>query len=722
MSDATAMIVDEAEIVVVGAGPTGSSAAATLAELGHEVLLVDKDPFPREKPCGDGLMQPAVAIAERFGLGDVLAVSQPIEAARVVVSHRRQNLTPLVTSSGKPQPRCITRKDFDAALLAGAKARGARFVQARIDAPVESVNGDRPTLVAIADGRSVRIRAHTVVAADGATSRMRRAVSTERTPPSLYAVRQYFESERALDPVFDFYVPLELGDRVLAGYGWVFPIDEHTANVGVGFYRDAFGAHPSLIRVLGTFVEELQTKAARRFGALRPIGEPMGAPLGTRTEVDRLEVGNIVFAGDAAGTTHALSGEGIAFAMRAGQAVAELVHSRSKAPTHPANGAGKMLSRRFPHLGTDVSMLTRLWVREMTEGATESHGSAPRPFLSIVKRLIGESAYETNIEETATWKALNASDSALAQRLSHVNDAILDNVAEEFPFTTEVVHLRVRSHLGPMYAAVALASAGLDESNPPSGAVDAAVAAETIGALPGLLAMLVDRSRSKSAKVNNVFAVLTADFVAARSLMAASKLGAQAVAQLAYAAMQQCEGGMRDAKARFAPDRTRDSWLRAAVQTTGEAVVFATSIGAGISDHGAALPAALREYGIELGVAIRLAEEITDLIDPEAMREGRAGADLRRGIYPLPVLFALEAEPQLARLLAQHLVDSDIPAIVSFVREAGGLDRAISACLEHTNAARAAALALPTAAQGEPLAMLAEVPADYMAAIPSFAK
>ena len=61
---------EEAEIVIVGGGPAGSTAAATLAALGHDVLLIDKDAFPREKPCGDGVMHPGLAVAERMGLGD----------------------------------------------------------------------------------------------------------------------------------------------------------------------------------------------------------------------------------------------------------------------------------------------------------------------------------------------------------------------------------------------------------------------------------------------------------------------------------------------------------------------------------------------------------------------------------------------------------------------------------------------------------------------------
>ena len=73
------MFLDQAEIVVIGSGPAGASAAAVLAEYGHDVLLVDKDPFPRDKPCGDGLTRAVVAAI--FGRGpEFRAAGQEIEA------------------------------------------------------------------------------------------------------------------------------------------------------------------------------------------------------------------------------------------------------------------------------------------------------------------------------------------------------------------------------------------------------------------------------------------------------------------------------------------------------------------------------------------------------------------------------------------------------------------------------------------------------------------
>ncbi|HVY97768.1 MAG TPA: FAD-dependent oxidoreductase, partial [Solirubrobacterales bacterium] len=107
---------EEAEIAVVGAGPAGCVAAANLAELGHDVLLIDKDSFPREKPCGDGLGHAAVAVAERLGLEELVEAAPEIASARVMIAHRRQTSIQFPRSPGRPLPRCIPRKEFDAAL------------------------------------------------------------------------------------------------------------------------------------------------------------------------------------------------------------------------------------------------------------------------------------------------------------------------------------------------------------------------------------------------------------------------------------------------------------------------------------------------------------------------------------------------------------------------------------------------------------------------------
>jgi heptaprenyl diphosphate synthase len=362
-------------------------------------------------------------------------------------------------------------------------------------------------------------------------------------------------------------------------------------------------------------------------------------------------------------------------------------------------------------------MLRRISTLEVSKGASGSIGSASKPFLGEVWRILGESAYETGIKGRPAWSALNAHSTALAECLERANDALLESLSSQMPFVTEVIHRSMRSHLGPMYAAVAIGTASKDGAVPSDRVLEATVAAESVAILPKLLTMLVDKARSKTLRVNNAFAILTADFAATRALTAAAKLGAPAATALAMASQQGCEGGMRDASTRFAADRTVESWFRAARETAGAALVFATQVGSIVRDEGDESADTLRQYAVELGIAMRLAEEIVDLTVGEDLHPGREGADLRRGIYPLPVLYAIETDNRLPRLLAQYTAENGGTAeIISAVRDSGGFDRAVAECTSRAEAAGSLAQTLP-GFNGEILAALAKAPVDYVASL-----
>ncbi len=702
---------EEAEVVVVGAGPCGSTAASVLAELGHDVLLLDKDGFPRDKPCGDGLLQPAVATAERLGLGELIQSRPEIEAGRVVVAHRRETLSRFAKAPGGPRPRCITRSEFDAAMLGAACERGARFLQVRVTQM--DGNGGGPGLRGSTGEGEIEVRGRVVIAADGATSRMRRISGAGGGRPTAYAIRQYFKTRRALEPVFEIYVPLEVDGQVVAGYGWVFPVDSHTANIGVGAMRESHARPTPLTRVLEAFVAELRAKAALRYGDLESVGEPSGSPVGMRSPLVVADARDVVLAGDAAGTVHPVTGEGIAFAMRSGEVVARLVHARSRRNGRRAPRFDARLWRSFPQLGIDTSAINRAWVIEMNRRSSDSLGSATE-LLGTVKQMIGSSAYDTGVSGTPAWQALSAHDRALGDALEQANGALLDGLVDRTPFVTEVIHNSIRSRLGPMYAATVLALAAGAGGEAPVEAMDAAVAAETVGVLPEILTMLVDRARSKSLRANNALAVLTGDFAATRALAAAATLGTQAVEALAFACQRGCEGGMRDATARFSPNRTVEDWFQAASETAGAAAVLAIRLGE-LVRSGAAADDELERFAEELGVAIRIAEEIVEFVAGDGLHPGREAAGVRRGIYPLPLLYATELDPALPGLLTRHTAgDCDAAEIIAAVRASGALDRAGAECAERSRTAATLASRLP-GRRGAALATLADAPMRYVA-------
>src|SRR3954447_9627128 len=273
-------VVDETEVVVVGGGPSGSTAADKLAELGHDVLLIDQSGFPRDKPCGDGLTHAAVASLERREFGHLIAESQAIEDVRVVLGHGRE-----LTGWYHPWPRTprhactVPRRTLDSALFERAIERGARFRQARVDGPL--ITDGEVAGIRLAGGEG-EVRARSVIAADGATSRLRREAGFPREPlgSHIYALRLYARTEAALDPVFDIYVPLLYDGGLLAGYGWVFPVGENFANIGVAYYEPPAGRPRARIRrILEAFLESLQLQTENKFGRLSDLSDPIGAPI-----------------------------------------------------------------------------------------------------------------------------------------------------------------------------------------------------------------------------------------------------------------------------------------------------------------------------------------------------------------------------------------------------------------------------------------------------------
>jgi heptaprenyl diphosphate synthase len=368
-----------------------------------------------------------------------------------------------------------------------------------------------------------------------------------------------------------------------------------------------------------------------------------------------------------------------------------------------------VLPRLFPQLGVDVSMLDRTWTREMSKGASGPSGKTPRPFLGAVKELLGESAYETGADSTPAWSSLQALSPALADALQRADDRLLDELSTPLPFVKEVIYRSISSHLGPLYAATAIAATGKEEPLPET-ALDAAVAVECVAVLPELLTMLVDRAGSKTLRVNNAFAILAADFAATRAMRAAARLGAEGVSVLSLACQQGCEGGMRDSSSRFAPNRVTENWFQAARETAGAAMVLATQLGSIPAGEDVPPP----EYGVELGIAVRLAEEIVDLVAGPEAHPGKEGADLRRGIYPLPVLYAIEEDPQLPQLLAQHTAEEGRAGeIIAVVERNGGVERALEECDRRAEAAASIAGEIG-GRRGEALTILAGVPTVYL--------
>jgi geranylgeranyl reductase family protein len=350
---------DEADVIVVGAGPAGSTTAYYLASAGLDVLLLEKSRFPREKVCGDGLTPRAVKA--------LVAMGVPVtesdgwlrnKGLRVIGAGMRLELPWPELTSYPGYGLVRTRLDFDEELARRASQAGARLLEGvNVTGPVIDERTGRITgVTARADdggpdaGRQYRARL--VVAADGNSSRLSVAMGLRKRDdrPIGVAVRAYYTSPRHDDDYLESWLDLWDGDRLLPGYGWVFGMGDGTSNVGLGLLNTsaAFGNtdyHALLRSWLNGMPAEWGFTGEHRVGPVRGAALPMAfnrTPHYTR---------GLLLVGDAAGMVNPFNGEGIAPAMESGEIAARTVAQALACPT-PA-GAERVLEN-YPRALADA--------------------------------------------------------------------------------------------------------------------------------------------------------------------------------------------------------------------------------------------------------------------------------------------------------------------------------------------------------------------------------
>ena len=351
---------DLRDVIVVGAGPAGSSAAARLGALGHDVLLLDRYSFPRDKPCGDGLLPDAVAALRRAGVYEqVAAQATPADGACAFSPSGHQVYVRALFHA-------LPRKVFDQILLDDALRQGAEWRRAHVTGL--RVTGSVVELEAA--GEPGPLRARFVVVACGADiSLLRPLGAVRRAEPGGIAVRRYIRGDPATASAraeFLFSFQRELAP----GYAWIFPVGPAEYNVGVGLFFDRPRHRPVDIRTaLDHFLHDFPPARQLLSGAT-DVGPVRGARLRTGLAgVNPVTAGRILAVGDSVDATFPLSAEGIGKALDTGwlaaEAVAAALRSGDGAATSAYAAALARLRPAYRRYQAASRWLARPWAADL---------------------------------------------------------------------------------------------------------------------------------------------------------------------------------------------------------------------------------------------------------------------------------------------------------------------------------------------------------------------
>ena len=314
------------DVLVVGAGPSGIAAALTLRSAGHDVVVIDKAFFPRDKCCGDGLTTGALRILDELGFDPQSVPNWTVCSDVWLRSPSGTEMQFALPTKGQ-FAAIAPRIELDHALVQLARSKNIRvlegheFVSIReqtsdhIDVKINSSNN--------ISGDNQTIRSKFVIASDGMWSPVRKSLGMS-TPGYLgewHAFRQYANSVTgsAKDRLHVWFEK-----DLLPGYAWSFPLQDGRVNIGFGILR---GGKYSVQQMKDLWPNLLARKhIAKALGSDVVMEDRHTAwPIPARVTSAPLSSGRVLFIGDAACVTDSLTGEGIGQALLSGQLSAQAI-------------------------------------------------------------------------------------------------------------------------------------------------------------------------------------------------------------------------------------------------------------------------------------------------------------------------------------------------------------------------------------------------------------
>ncbi len=398
----------ELDVLIAGAGPAGAHLALRLARAGWSVALVDRQRFPRAKPCGEFLAPECLPLLEELDLVAPLLErgARRIESLRLFGHGRRASgrygsvaRAALAYEHGLAVPREVLD---ELAVRAAERADGVRLLEGHalselLRAPDGRVLGAR---VRDPAGETLELRARFTVGADGLGSRVARALGVWRRVPWL---RRYALSTRVEPSDLERHAEVHF---VPGGYLAIAPVGPRLATMNLVVGRDAL---PRGHARLAALLEERLALAPELRERVRLVpGAPVRAcgPLASTTSAQTFDGAALL--GDACGYVDPLTGEGTFFAMRGASLLADALDGALRAgrtDRAALDGYARGRRREFAHRRALGFLLQRgLRHPALASGVLALLGARPR-LTDLLVGMTGCGVRPRALLDPATWLA-----------------------------------------------------------------------------------------------------------------------------------------------------------------------------------------------------------------------------------------------------------------------------------------------------------------------------
>ncbi len=356
------------DLIIVGGGPAGATAALYAQRAGLRTCLVDKATFPRDKICGDALSGKVVSILHELDLLGKIAELPGAPIHEVVfgspnhvhasVDLGRYDHHDLLTGKEMPMEGFVIRREvLDNFMFNEARAVVDTCIEGFTVRDVIKEGAQVVGITGMVEGEAREIRGRVVLGCDGFNSMIARKVGLYKHDSRhlVIALRCYYENVAELTDQIE----LHFVEEVLPGYFWIFPLDNGQANVGIGMRHDMLKKNKIDLKVaLNKVIQRAPFKS--RFENAKPLEEPVGWNLPVGSTRRKSYTDGCLLLGDAAGLIDPFTGEGIGNALYSARFAVETVKEAIDANDFSASFLKRHEDGLWETIGDELATSTRM--------------------------------------------------------------------------------------------------------------------------------------------------------------------------------------------------------------------------------------------------------------------------------------------------------------------------------------------------------------------------